>query len=237
MTGIMKKGAERLQKEILEFQEKKTKHLENVKVFQEQLKKMKLSKAKDDELKSRQVDGVLDDLPAKVSAKGVLEKILKMKTGESAQLVQNLEKLRIAIANEQRKATDCEIQIRQLSKELDDLRFNSQAEHFVERLNAFISNAEKLEVSLAELKQAAASNEDEQWFDRLPKLGFDKVYGEIAANFFTPAGLNRMTSHSLIESILRIGGGKLFKTAVRTGNESSLSLEQNQAGRAFRDYY
>lgn len=205
MAGTIKKGAERLQKEIQELGEKKARHLENAGVFEEQLEKMRISKAQDDEIKSKQIDGVLDDLPTDVSSKGVLEKLLKMKTGESRQLSQNMEKVQIAIANERRKAGQCEVQIRQLVKELDALRFNAQAENVAKCLDNFITGAKKLDELLQALKVAAASCEEISWHDRLPKLGYSNTYMAVASAFLNPQSLQGLTPHYLLERIENLG--------------------------------
>ncbi len=233
----IKKGAERLQKEMQEFVDKKAKHLENAEAFKSQGDEINVSIKKARVVRSGQVDRLLEDSPG-LKSKGLIDRLLKSKLGESRQLEDNFEKLELGYANEKRKAAECELQIRKLSTQLEDLKFNERAEAWAKGLDSFISAVEKTEAVLQDLKQKAAeASEDPSWNNRLPKLGFDENYMFAAANYFTPGSLNAMTSHSLIQSLQRLSGKPLLKTVVHVGTESSLSLERGATGRAFRNHY
>lgn len=232
-----KKGAERLQKEIQEFIIKKEKSLENADAFKIQCDELDVSIEKAMAIRSEQVDRLLDDSPG-LKSKGMVDRLLKSKLGESRQLEESRDKMHLGYLNSKRKAGQREVEIRKLTRDLDDLRFNGHAAAWAKGLDDFVAGVEQTERLLQNLKQlAAVASEDPGWFKRLPALGFDENYMLVGANYFTPGALNKMTSHSLIESLQRLSGKSLFKTTINTGNESSLSLEKGTTGRMFREHY
>lgn len=191
--------------QIIELQNKRTKHLENVQVFQGQLAELKKSKAADDEIKSKQVNDVLESLPD-TSAKGLIDKVLKLKTGESAQLVENIEKLRLAAMNEQRKAGVCELEIRNLEKDIKETRRNEQAKHAADKVTELIELHKKSEAFLHDELIPAVFSCEEGWGQRLPGLGFPRTYEIIAVSFLQPGKLGSLSVQGLIESIQNLRG-------------------------------
>ena len=88
---------------IAAYDAENKKRLANVKEFETQLTKLKLSLLVMDQEKSREVDAVLDSLPD-MSAKGIIDQVMKIPMQKRTQLNENIEKLKLAIQNEKRRA-------------------------------------------------------------------------------------------------------------------------------------
>jgi len=203
----MKKGKRKLTEEAKELELKRQKHLENAQVFQNQLADLKQSKAKGDEVLNNQVNQVLDSLPD-TSAKGMIDKVLQMKTGKSAQLVENIEKISLAAQNEQRKAGIAELELRKITNDLKELGLNENAQAAADEINKFLEKYKVLQNYFEnEFKPVInqANMTDPKWHSRLEKLGIPVSFAVIGGTFLKPEKLGSVTVESLIERIQNLG--------------------------------
>jgi len=205
---MIKKGKRKLTEEAKELELKRQKHLENAKIFQKQLAELKHSKAKGDEVLNNQVNQVLDSLPD-TSAKGIIDKVLQMKTGKSAQLVENIEKISLAAQNEQRKAGIAELELRKITNDLKELDLNENAQAAADEINTFLEKYMVLQDYFEnEFKSVIniANSSDPKWPGRLKNLGFRAAYEVTGVSFLKPGNLVSLNIESLIERIQSLRG-------------------------------
>ena len=204
----MKKGKRKLTEEAKELELKRQKHLENVQIFQKQLAELKQSKAKGDEVLNNQVNQVLDSLPD-TSAKGMIDKVLQMKTGKSAQLVENIEKITLAAQNEQRKAGIAELELRKITNDLKELDLNENAQAAADEINKFLEKYKVLQSYFEnEFKSVInrANSMDLKWPARLKNLGFQPTYEVVGVSFLNPGKLGSLSIETLIERVQNLRG-------------------------------
>lgn len=205
---MIKKGKKRLMEEAAELEKNRQKHTKNAQVFLDQLAELNQSKAKDDEVLNQQVNNVLDSLPD-TSAKGLVEKVLHMKTGKSAQLVENIEKITLAAQNEQRKAGIAELELRKVKNDIKELDLNGNAQAAGDEINTFLEKYKVLQNYFENefksvINQANMSNP--KWPARLKNLGFSPPYEIVGVSFLKGANLGSLSIEGLIERIQNLRG-------------------------------
>jgi len=203
---MMKKGKTRLADEAKALEVAKDKHLENAQVFQNQLAELKQSKVKGDEVLNNQVNQVLDSLPD-TSAKGMIDKVLQMKTGKSAQLVENIEKISLAAQNEQRKAGIAELELRKIKNDLKELSLNENAQNAGNKIAECIVKYKEIRDYfqndfLSEINTANMS--DPKWSSRLEKQGFPRTFDIVGQSFLKPEILGSLSLEGFIEKIMNL---------------------------------
>ena len=76
-----------------------------------------------DKLKAQEIEKTLDSLPD-ASPKGIVDKILQLPDEKRGQLLGNINKLKIAVTNEQRKAAEAHHAIKRIQNEIEQQEIN-----------------------------------------------------------------------------------------------------------------
>lgn len=88
-----------------------------------------------DKIKSQEIEKTLDSLPD-ASPKGIVDKILQLPDEKRGQLLGNINKLKIAVANEERKAAIAHHAIKRIQNEIEQEEINARV---VEVFDAYLN--------------------------------------------------------------------------------------------------
>jgi len=113
-----------------EYDRRKANEQELGKQLNELLKSLQVM----DKMKTQEIEKTLDSLPD-ASPKGIVDKILQLPDEKRGQLLGNIKKLEIAVANEQRKAAQAHHLIKRIQNEIEQEEINNRV---VEVFDAYL---------------------------------------------------------------------------------------------------
>ena len=155
-----------------EYDRRKARAVELGKQLNELLKGL----AQMDRLKAREIEKTLDSLPD-ASPKAIVDKILQLPSEKRSQLLSNIDKIKIAIMNEERKAKQTHDEIDRLKNEILQKEINDYVRDEVFMpFEEFIRDYKSVREKFLKLKKNinAAYDLDKLFFQRGEKMGLNK---------------------------------------------------------------
>lgn len=182
-------------------------HKENEAAFLNQLRQLQISLAEENAIVKKSVDEVLDSLPD-MSSKGLIDKVLQLKTGKRKQLTDNIQKLAIGAEREKGKAGKVAAERDRIKNEIEQERIDGLTKDVFAKFREWVDLYQKAEdFFYNELVESISEGylADPLFHMRADRLGLSATIKVSIDSHFKNGYLDHLNQFQIVDALVDLG--------------------------------